>query len=245
MISTPIDDEVARNLPSLFVIALPRSLSSWTFERACASLRLSAPTWTSAGEILNTERWRMLREARDGDRFTPEDDAARFEQWSCFLDDTVRPRGRAYKDVVQPFVTARWLAGAHGRTLRVMRIHRPLADIAWSMLHAGWQYPARVAMAGTDDIDRLLSGLLRAHAALAQPTAVEVDFDALITNPHTLALALARLYPEVTMPETLFDDADFRAHSDTVLARRNTPLWRELDARIQALASDVGNENFC
>lgn len=229
-------EDCAHELPSLFVVALPRSLSTQVFERARMALGLAAPTWTSAGEILNRGRWRMLTEEHDGDRFTTESDPARFEHWSGFLDDVVHLRGHAYKDVVQPFMAANWLTSARGRRVHTLRVRRPLADVAWSMLQAGWRYPASVAKAG-DDTDRLLAGLLRARDALARLVAVDIDFDALLQHPGALEAALARLYPQIALPALVSDDADFRAYSAAVLARRSTPLWRELEARGDALAS--------
>lgn len=222
-------------LPSLFVIALPRSLSTHVHEAARAALSLAAPAWTSAGEILNTGRWRMLASEDDGDRYVTADDGTRFDAWQRFLDDIVVRRGRAYKDVVQPFVCAHWLARTDG--LRVLRIRRPVADVAWSMLEAGWRYPARAAHAGRDEIDRLLSGLLRARDALAGVPAAELDFDALLEAPHALSDALATLYPGIDRPCTPPGDADFHAHARSVLQRRTTPRWRDLAARVDALES--------
>jgi len=238
---------VAQALPSLFVIALPRSLSTHVHEAARAALALAAPAWTSAGEILNAGRWRMRAGEDDGDRYATAEDGVRFDVWLRFLDDVVAARGRAYKDVVQPFVCAHWLARAEG--LRVLRIRRPVADVAWSMLDAGWRYPARAADAGRDEIDRLLSGLLRARAALATVAAVELDFDALLETPDALSRALATLYPAPhAARDAVLDaardplrtpahDADFRAHARTVLQRRNTARWRDLAARVEALES--------
>lgn len=222
-------------LPSLFVIALPRSLSTHVHEAARAALSLAAPAWTSAGELLNAGRWRMHAREDDGDRYTTAGDGARFDAWLRFLDDIVDARGRAYKDVVQPFVCARWLARADG--LRVLRIRRPVADVAWSMLAAGWRYPARAATAGGDDVDRLLSGLLRAREALAGVPAAELDFDALLEAPDALSAALATLYPGIAPPRIPPGDAGFRDHARSVLQRRTTPRWRELAARIEALES--------
>ncbi len=252
MNAMPDDPAAGSTTPSLFVVALPRSLSTAIFERARSALSLAAPAWTSAGEILNSGRWRMLAREDDGDRFTTTHEVARFEQWTRFLDDVVHPRGRAYKDVVQPFVCARWLAQAQtlGHAPRVLRVRRPLADVAWSMLEAGWRYPARAATTGEHDIDRLLSGLLRARDALSEPAAVEVDFDALMRGEDALVTALRRLYADVEGQDVegrnvdgtgidagalRFGDARFRAHSATVLARRDTPRWRMLDARIRTL----------
>ncbi|WP_372392375.1 hypothetical protein ACCQ05_20955 [Xanthomonas sp. NCPPB 3582] len=224
-------------LPSLFVVALPRSLSTWVFESARAALNLRSPSWTSAGEILNVERWAMLSQQCDGGRFTQESDRARFERWSCFLDTVVRPCDHAYKDVVQPFVTSRWLSEANGQSLRLLRVNRPLADVAWSMLEAGWHYPGVAAKVTLTNVDRVLCGLLQARAALAQLDAIDIDFDALIQGSSALSEALERLYPEASMHRIAQGNKDFRAHSYAILERRLTTQWRALAARIEELSS--------
>ena len=43
-------------LGSLFVVSLPRSLSSLLYVAAAHALGLAEPTWTSDGEILNRDR---------------------------------------------------------------------------------------------------------------------------------------------------------------------------------------------
>lgn len=219
-------------LPSLFVLSLPRSLSSVVHERARAALGLQAPAWTSAGEILNVGRWRMLAEECTEGRYEHDAAGARFDVWQRFLHDTVRPHGHAYKNVVQPFACAHWLAQGRGRALRVLCLHRPVADVAWSMLKAGWRYPQRAASAEGDDTDRLL----RAQQALSEVDGVELAFDAIGPAPDALSDALRRLYPEATLPTegtALMTDRAFAARFNEMLQRRSTPLWRTLDARIR------------
>ena len=224
-------------VPSLFVLSLPRSLSTWAYEQARSALRLTSPTWTSAGEILNFDRWMVLHCDTSDIRYTVHRDIVQFEHLSSLLDDLVQPTGRAYKDVVQPFVLSNWLTGPVGSALRVLRIRRPLADVAWSMVRAGWHYPAAAASDEPDEAGRLLSGLLRARHAIEQPSGESVDFDTMIQDPHALPAALERLYPEATIRPSRVNDADFQNHTRRVLERRNTSLWRELDARARALGA--------
>src|ERR1043166_8730279 len=97
---------------SLFVISLPRSLSTLTYHAARRALSLEEPVWTSDGEVLNNDRYVMYDGVPHdlGRKFTrPDTEDAIAERMSAFLDQTVRPCGFAYKDVVQPFVAARWL----------------------------------------------------------------------------------------------------------------------------------------
>lgn len=231
-------DTDADALPSLFVLSLPRSLSSVVHERARAALGLRSPAWTSAGEILNIERWRMAHGDASGQRYEHDAAGARFDVWLRFLDDTVRGSGHAYKDVVQPFACAHWLAEGRGRALRVLHVRRRVEDVAWSMLEAGWHYPERAARIEGDAIDRLLSGLLRAEQACAQAGGIVLDFDAIGGTSDALGEALRMLYPEhapVATCTRLMDDAGFAARFAEVMRRRDTPMWTMLQSRLQDL----------
>ena len=46
----------AEELGSLFVVSLPRSLSSFLYVAAARAIGLAEPAWTSDGEILNRDR---------------------------------------------------------------------------------------------------------------------------------------------------------------------------------------------
>lgn len=130
---------------SLFVLGLPRSFSSQTYEIARQALGLRQPTWTSAGEILNLDRMAPPQAADLGPllKFSP---AARdptvAARIGSFLERVTEPQGWAYKDVVQPLVLSAW-AGL-GR-FRVLKIHRDLVDVTFSMLKRGWFYPYAAA----------------------------------------------------------------------------------------------------
>ncbi|MBI3782341.1 MAG: hypothetical protein HY270_02960 [Deltaproteobacteria bacterium] len=131
---------------SLFIVALPRSLSSLTFRAARDALGLKPPAWAEIGEILNHDlhtlsNWPKLS---DSNRkfLTRERDPARFDSVLAFLEQVVSPEGYIYKDVVNPFVVAEW-PGL--RKLRVLKIRRNLADVAFAMQRRGWAYPRIVA----------------------------------------------------------------------------------------------------
>ena len=47
---------------SLFVVSLPRSLSTVTYHAARRALGLAEPTWTTDGEILNLRRFAHLEQ---------------------------------------------------------------------------------------------------------------------------------------------------------------------------------------
>jgi hypothetical protein len=221
---------------SLFVVSLPRSLSTLVYQQCCAALGLSQPRWTSAGEILNGDRLVLCPQQveREAPKFTPPEEGFVFSGVTCFLDDVVEPRGRAYKDVVHPFVVSGWLPG---RDLAVLRVRRPLADVAWSMSRRGWMYPARAAPGVEDPTEAFLRGLSRAEAALDSLEAVTVEFDDLVRDTHALRSALERLYPGTPLAELSYFEASFREEAEEVLSHRKEARWLELQRRLDALAA--------
>src|SRR5580704_16991905 len=104
--------------PSLFIISLPRSLSSLVHHQSAAALGLRSPTWTSAGVILNGERL-AVSGAADGPRFTLPENQFLCEQLWEFLDAVAQPAGYCYKDVVQPFIVSHWLQKQELCVLRI------------------------------------------------------------------------------------------------------------------------------
>ena len=221
-------------LPSLFILALPRSLSTLVHSAATEALGFAAPRWTSAGEILNGDRVVLSTSEVEAihPKFTPPEQGFVLEQLAAFLDDVVRPNGYGYKDVVQPFAVAAWL---RDRPLRVLRIERPLADVAFSMHRAGWFYPQVAAPQGAEPLDRFLLGLLRAHAALATVPAAVLSAEELIQDSAALTRALAALYPELAVPAIAIHDEGFRLRRELLLKDRETPSYRALATRLRAL----------
>ena len=221
---------------SLFVISLPRSLSSLTYRVAREALGLAEPVWTSDGEVLNTDRYAAYGgPAHDaGRKFTR--DAATAKRLHDFLDQLVQPAGFAYKDVVQPFVVSEWLT-ARDRGLAVLRIRRPLVDVALAMLGREWLYPAR-AFAGeaSEDLETaLLRGLRHAEAALDAVPAVEVEYDALLRDETALTRALRELVPGRAVGSIAYLDAGFRQVAGERLARRTEARYASLNRKLAAL----------
>ncbi|HEY6329676.1 MAG TPA: hypothetical protein VI756_10070 [Blastocatellia bacterium] len=217
--------------PSLFIVSLPRSLSTVVHQHSCAALSLRSPRWTSAGEILNGDR--LAVSGAIGPRFTlPK--TYLYEQLFEFLDDVVNPIGYCYKDVVQPFVVSGWLAS---QSLRVLRIDRPLADVAWSMQRARWDYPALAAADRSNKADQMLDGLLAAYRALKALPAETIAFDEMIADDEVLRSALGRLYPEFEVPPIGLVDESFVGQRDSILERRNSAEWKALEQRLNDLAN--------
>jgi hypothetical protein len=211
---------------SLFIVSLPRSLSSLLYKSIRSTLGLAEPVWTSDGEVLNLHRFAHLPDGVEveGLRFTqPSSDPERFDRLVSFLDQVTRRDGYLYKDVVQPFVVSRWLPASG---LAALRIERPVADVAYAMVDRGWLYPRSAAGCGGGPERELVAGLARAQRALAAIPGPVVRFDDLIHDEEPLAAALCSLYGDVPVPRYL--DDGFRAVRDEILRRRSTERWARL-----------------
>lgn len=222
-------------IPSLFIVSLPRSLSSVTYAFCRQTLGLAAPSWTSDGEILNHERFIDRRGPMSEPRLKyvrPADAADAFTDLIDFLDTNTRAAGWAYKDVVQPFAVAAWLPRAD---FRVLRIRRNLADVAFSMLLRRWLYPARIAANLEDPESALIDGLLQAERALDTLSAKTVDYDHLIHSETALLDVLLRLYPGWQPRERIhYVGPQFCERRTATLRRRGSPDYRRLEDKICA-----------
>jgi hypothetical protein len=210
---------------SLFVVALPTSLSSVVYKAARNSLGLQTPSWTSDGEFLNADRFILISEPNENGsvKFTVEaQERARFKKITEFLNQVVVSHGFAYKDVVQPFVVSQWIKKNRPPTLKVKR---NIADVAYSMLskNNNWHYPGRL-FPKTEPVElAVIQGLLRAQEALDSIPGVEVDFDRLIEDEGSLYSALTSLYGDaVRIKDPEYIDHKFRARRDEVMGRRST-----------------------
>lgn len=217
--------------PSLLLLSLPRSLSSQAWLWARASLGLAAPAWASDGEVLNLDRFSFGSGAHARHFLRPEDGEA-FTGALALFHRMIESEGYAYKDVTQPFVVARWLADNPERC-RVLRVRRPLADIALAMLDKGWTYPAALAPEVDEPEDALIDGLIVAREALDAVPALDLAYDDLINDEDALRVSLEGLYGIELAPHALFDHR-FMARRDDVLARRKTSRYQELQARVLA-----------
>jgi hypothetical protein len=215
---------VKPEIRSLFVVALPTSLSCVVYKAARNSLGLQAPGWTTDGEFLNADRFVLLPQiSEEGSRkFTvEEEERALFRKITEFLEQVVVPNGFAYKDVVQPFVVSQWIKKNLPPTIKVKR---NMADVAYSMiLKNKWHYPKRL-FPKTQPLElAVIQGLLRAQEALDSIPGEEVNFDHLIEDEGVLNSALNSLYGDVMrIKEPRYIDHKFRVRRDEVMARRRT-----------------------
>ena|ERR1051326_1686847 len=228
---------------SLFVISLPRSLSSVVYQAARTALKLAEPGWVSDGEILNNDRYVTCGDSlqQKGRKFTrPRREQRVAARLYAFLDQIVQRDDFAYKDVVQPFVISEWLQ-RNGAGLAVLRIRRPLADVASSMLDRGWLYPAKGPLGPHNEnaATALLRGLLDAQIALDAVPAVDVDYDALIRDESALRDALRVLAPDQEIEEPRYVSAGFCEYRKNRLERRGEKRYQILTSRLEELQAET------
>jgi hypothetical protein len=235
-------------LPSLFIVSLPRSFSSYSYLLTRSALRLREPEFTTFGEILNFNRYHKGRGSSGGvppGFFTcPQREPAAFRQASAFLDRVVEARGFAYKDVVQPFAVAEWLLRARGE-FRILRIRRNLADVAMAMFELKWLYPAAGANASPEAESAALAGLVLADNTLARLPAVTVEYDDLVRDGTALSAALARLYPKHEFPAIRFHNHRRAVERAKTMSRRKSPQYRVIERRIADLRKNLCSVKTC
>jgi hypothetical protein len=228
-------------LSSLFVVALPRSLSSVVYHASRLALGLEEPLWTSDGEILNNDRFALYGGPTHdaGVKYVrPAAAPELFQRVLSFIDQVTLRDGFAYKDVVQPFVAAAWLPASG---LRVLRVRRRLADVAFSMLQRQWFYPANASAVPANGAEgappampvtevAVIRGLLAAERELETLPGETVEFEDLIADENALIGALRRLYPEARLRGVRFIDEGFRQYRDRILARRNDEEYRRIES---------------
>jgi hypothetical protein len=234
---------------SLFVVSLPRSLSSLLYVAATRAVGLAEPTWTSDGEILNRDRVpkRLRRLAPGDERFTllgstPEV----FADLTSYLDRAARRRGFAYKDVVQPFVIGGWEGLAE---FEVLKVRRKPAEVAYAMLKRQWLYPARAASLFEANPWALVEGLVRADAVLDALPGETVDYADAVLAHDPLEHALRRLYPDRRLASVRYIDRRFeRTRRRLEAERRRSLVFRRLEWIVtevrERLSSDEPREEI-
>lgn len=227
-----------RDVQSLFILALPRSLTTLVYRASARALGLHQPGWTCDGEIMNFQHFAGSGHVDGDKRFTSETcDAETFARLQAYLRDCVHPRNYAYKDVVHPFVTASILNDL-GTT--VLNIRRPLTDIAMAMKARDWSYPSAAAQSFASENDgdlALVEGLVRAANALSayardSSACSIIDCSDLTADEGFLSNALARLYPDERIGPIAYIDGAFRRHSDSLMLRRKDTEYQDLRDKV-------------
>jgi hypothetical protein len=229
-------DEHAADLRSLFVVSLPRSLSSLLYGAAAASLGLARPAWTTDGEILNRDRVpRRLQDiAPAGERFTLLGSAPEaFADMTTYLDGVALRQGFAYKDVVQPFVVGGWEGLGD---FKVLKVRRDLSEVAYAMLKRQWWYPTRAASLFDARPWSLVEGLVRAEAVFDALPGETVDYADAVIDHEPLEAALRRLYPDAQLDSVRYIDRRFiRTRGRLESERRDSIVYRRLEWVVSAV----------
>jgi hypothetical protein len=220
----------AEELGSLFVLSLPRSLSSLLYIAAARAVGLAEPTWTSDGEILNRDRVprRLQSVAPADERFTLLGSAPDvFASMTGYLDRAALRQGFAYKDVVQPFVIGGWEGLGE---FKVLKVRRNVAEVAYTMLKRRWSYPARAASVFDEHPWALVEGLVRAEGVLDALPGETVEYADAVLDHSSLELALSRLYPDVRLEPPRYIDRRFaRTRHRLEAERRSSLVFRRLE----------------
>ena len=226
----------APELRSLFVLSLPRSLSSLLYVAAARAIGLAEPDWTSDGEILNRDRVprRLHSFAPDGQRFTLLGSAPdAFATMTSYLDTAAQRQGFAYKDVVQPFVIGGWEGLGD---FEVLKVRRNVAEVAYTMLKRQWLYPAQAASVFEGHPWALVEGLVRAEAVLDALPGETVDYADAVFDHAPLEAALGRLYPGAQLAPPRYIDRRFtRTRRRLEAERRDSLVFRRLEWIVSAV----------
>jgi hypothetical protein len=226
----------AQELRSLFVLSLPRSLSSLLYVAAARAIGLAEPTWTSDGEILNRGRVpkRLQSLAPADERFTLLGSAPDvFANMTSYLDDAALRQGFAYKDVVQPFVIGGWEGLGD---FKVLKVRRNVAEVAYTMLKRQWLYPARAASVFDAYPWALVEGLVRAESVLDALPGETVEYADAVLDHEPLEAALRRLYPDAPLAPLGYIDRRFaRTRQRLESERRDSLVFRRLEWIVTAV----------
>jgi hypothetical protein len=226
----------AQELRSLFVLSLPRSLSSLLYVAAARAIGLAEPTWTSDGEILNRDRVpkRLQSLAPADERFTLLGSAPDvFANMTSYLDDAALRQGFAYKDVVQPFVIGGWEGLGD---FKVLKVRRNVAEVAYTMLKRQWLYPARAASVFDAYPWALVEGLVRAESVLDALPGETVEYADAVLDHEPLEAALRRLYPDAPLAPLGYIDRRFaRTRQRLESERRDSLVFRRLEWIVTAV----------
>jgi hypothetical protein len=226
----------AEELRSLFVLSLPRSLSSLLYVAAARAIGLAEPAWTSDGEILNRDRVprRLHALAPADERFTLLGSAPdAFVSMTSYLDHAALRQGFAYKDVVQPFVIGGW-EGLFD--FKVLKVRRDVAEVAYTMLKRQWLYPARAASVFEAHPWALVEGLVRAEAVLEALPGETVEYSDAVHDHDPLEVALRRLYPDAPLRSPRYIDRRFaRTRQRLEAERRDSLVFRRLEWIVSAV----------
>lgn len=212
---------------SLFVLSLPRSLSTEVHRIGCDALGLAAPLWTTAGEILNLDRFAMnAGRFSASPKYIQRRHGAIFDAAVQFLDQAYLRDGFCYKDVTQPFVIGSWVR--QNPNVRVLKIMPNIPHVAFAMMQRKWMYPTVASRQIGDEATMMIEGLLMAEGVLREVPGEEIGFDVLLQGTEALEAMLER-HAEGAPLAPFGLPEDFERRRDAVLARRSLDAFKRLE----------------
>jgi hypothetical protein len=221
--------------PSLFVISLPRSLSSFAFHLCRKSLQMKEPTWTTDGEILNHDRYLLgpLEQREVFEKYlTFEHEPYDCARVNSYLSKVVFPFEYCYKDVVQPFAVAQWGSerplSCLASQMTFLSIIPDVAHVAMRMLARKWYYPKKAAPSNLGLKEGLVHGLYLASEAIKKLPGPKVSFTDLITDQNVLWQNLYEHYPTTDIREHNYLDRAFCYSRARVRAQHSTVEYRDV-----------------
>ena len=198
---------------------------------------LQEARWVTDGEILNLDRHILTP-----DKFEKKVESLKylrreaapeiFHRAISFLNDCTTSKGFIYKDVTHPFILADW-PGL--KKLTPIYLHRPLTDVAYSVIKRSWTWPAHAITRKEIGRSHILQGLIAAQDCLMNIPARRLNFDEIIYRPDVLNELLID-YP-LTSVNLLTDE--FCQHRDHILSIRKTSEYSDLDDEITSLKSNL------
>lgn len=219
--------KVVNKATSLFIVSLPRSLSTVVYQAARRATGLRESLWSRDGEILNVDRLAFSTASDNaGEKFIRRaEQPDLFHKTTAFLNDVTKPTGYIYKDVVQPFILSEWQGS---KTFNMIRIRRDVAEVAYSMLAQRWSYPRKIAENTSDLEFSVVQGLVHADVALDAVGGKHIDFDDLIVNENPLNKALATFYRDGDIRRIKYIDDNFKRMRQQITERRKSERYRKL-----------------
>lgn len=219
--------------PSLFIVALPRSLSSEIFQVLRSMTGLKEAQWATDGEILNLDRHilhshQKAEEVQALKYLRLDHSPETFHRGMTFLDDCTQQNGYIYKDVVQPFLLSAWPSLKNFNSIYV---DRKVEDVAFSVLRQKWEWPAHALTRSQVQRHDVIRGLLLAQKTLQEMPCRRIEFEKVIFE----ASSLEEVLEGYDFKPVNYLTPDFCRRRDQTLSKRHTAEYLELAEEIQGI----------
>ena len=225
---------------SLFILSLPRSLSSNIQRSVTQTGFLKNPFWTSSGEILNLDRLKSVVARKKNEKshyLTISSGADRYQELLNYLDESVFERGYVFKDVVQPFVITQWLSK---NPYPVIKIQRNFNEIVYRMIKQQWFYPVNASDGSEKNLHNMVVGLRRGWKAIQSVPGITLNYADLVESEEPLRIALSELYPDFDFSELSYVNSKFKEESK----KQQAILTDKEFYRLEEMIAGLGNVHY-